>query len=646
MPEAGSPPRVVLVGLPNVGKSQIFNRLTGRYAVVANYPMTTVTLERRPAFLGGQRHEVVDTPGLYGLTVYSEEGREVRALLYRERPTVVVQCVDANRLKSSLSLTADLLELEVPLVVALNAVDETTRRGIEIDARRLADLLGVQVVTLVAEQGLGTGELKGAIAAARPGTRPRRYGDALEAAVARVGARLGPATPYPRRTALALLGGDPFLAAELAAGGHLEDPGALEAEVAAVRRDLKANPAAAAARVRNRWIDQTVAEVVHVRPALSGRGARVAEALSRHPLFGLPVLAGLLVACFLLVVNVANRLADAMNEGLWQPAEAFLSGWIPPGAWHDLLLGEHGLISFGLAGALLTVLPVLSVFFLAFGAIEDTGYLPNMGVLVQRALGRLGLTGASIMPLVLACGCKTMATMATRVLHSRKERIIAVVLIASSIPCAAQTGMHLAILGRTGVGALGIVAAVMLAGFAVAGLVLNRLLPADRPTHFIQALPPMRLPSPRAVLVKTAYRLLWFCREAIPIFVLAAAILYAAEAVGILGALRVALAPLIEGMLGLPPELVDVLVLSIARQEAGAAMLLMLVEQGRLDPGQTVVAVVLALRFVPCFNTVVAMGRELGVGGAATAVVAINGAAFLVAAALRWGLAAAYGLPP
>jgi ferrous iron transport protein B len=630
--------RIALVGLPNSGKSQIFNRLTGKYAVVANYPMTTVTAERKPALIGGHWYEVVDTPGLHGLTIHAEEELEVRELLYRERPDVIVQCVDANRLKASLSLTADLLELEVPLVVALNAIDETTRRGVQIDARLLAERLGVQVVELVAAKGLGTGKLRRAITAAAPGIQRKRYGDLLEAGLERILRALPRDIPYPRKTALTLAVGGPFLLAQLGRWYPHADLTPLRQELAAFRASFRANPATATASVRNRWVDAIANEVVRTRPPPRGDWSRRAAAISRHPVLGAPVLLGITGVCFLLVVQVANRLTDLLNTWVWGPVAAGLDSVLAPGLWHDLLLGEFGLISFGVANALLTVLPILSVFFFAYSLIEDTGYIPNMGVMTQRALRKLGLSGSSIMPLVLACGCKTMATMTTRVLTSRKERLIAVFLIASSIPCAAQTGLHLAILGRTGLGATGLVAAVMLAGFVVSGVLLNRILKDDRPPEFIQALPPMRMPSLKAVLLKTYYRVLWFCREALPVFVIAAGILFVADKVGLLGALRGALAPVIEGFLGLPPQMVDVLILCIARQEAAAGMLLHLVEQGRLDTTQTIVAVVVALRFVPCFNNVVAMGKELGLASTVVLVVAINGSAVLLAGLVRWAL--------
>ncbi|HUT23554.1 MAG TPA: FeoB small GTPase domain-containing protein, partial [Sumerlaeia bacterium] len=175
---------VVIVGLPNTGKSQVFGRLTGVYSLVANYPQTTVEEKRATCRIGGRLFEVIDTPSLHCLYIHSEEELAVRNLLYSERPDILIQCVDANRLKQSLTLTADLLELGVPMVVCLNAMDEMARDGVWIDSEALELQLGVPVVETIATEGRGIPELKKALANARKGTGRKRYGDLIERGVA------------------------------------------------------------------------------------------------------------------------------------------------------------------------------------------------------------------------------------------------------------------------------------------------------------------------------------------------------------------------------------------------------------------------------------------------------------------------------
>ncbi|MHB8764228.1 MAG: FeoB small GTPase domain-containing protein, partial [Deferrisomatales bacterium] len=643
-PDPGRPRRVALVGLPNTGKTQVFNNLTGDHALVANYPCTTLAVRRQTARVGDRPWEVIDTPGLHGLFIHSEEELVVRELLFSEPPDVVVQCVDANLLKQSLALTLDLLELQVPLVVCLNAVDETRRRGLWIDAGELSRRLGVPVVESVATEGIGTGALARALPGARRGRWEVRYGDLVERGLDRMAEALPPGATCRRKAASLLLLGDPFVAEWLQRAHASQALGALVAEAAEVRRAFQGNLGPALKHRRNAWVDQVYEAAVRDRRPAGGQLSDTLARLSRHPLWGLPILLGLVWAAFLLVVHVANRLADWMTRTLWEPVETLLAAWVPAGWGRELLIGDYGILSFGVANALLTVLPILSVFYLLYNAVEDTGYIPNASVMARRALDGLGLTGASIMPLVLAFGCKTVATMTARSLPSRKERYIAIYLIAFGIPCAAQTGLNMSILGRAGGLALVVAFGTLLLVEVLAGVVLNRLIPEDRRSHYVQYLPPLRLPSPRAVAWKTYYRLGAFLREALPVFVIAAAALFAVDAVGLLDAAKIVAAPVVQGFLGLPLDMVDALILCMARHEAAAALIIHLMEQGQLDWTQSVVAVTLTTMFVPCFANVVAMIKELGARAAVPMILVINASAFALAGALNWALVAARGL--
>jgi len=155
--------KIAVAGLPNAGKSQVFNNLTGRYILVANYPLTTVEMKKTRCYIDGEPHEVIDTPGLHCLYIHSEEELVVRDMIFSEKPDIIVQCIDTNQLKQSLTLTADLLELEIPMVISLNAIDETARRGMWIDSGGLSRLLGVPVIESITVNGLGTNQLKAAL---------------------------------------------------------------------------------------------------------------------------------------------------------------------------------------------------------------------------------------------------------------------------------------------------------------------------------------------------------------------------------------------------------------------------------------------------------------------------------------------------
>jgi ferrous iron transport protein B len=172
--------KIAIVGLPNTGKSQVFNNLTGTYTLVANYPLTTVKAERTRCNINGQPYEVIDTPGLHCLYIHSEEELQVRDMIFFEKPDVIIQCIDANQLKQSLTLSADLLELEIPMVISLNAIDETAKKGIWIDSGGLSRALGIPVIESIAVNGTGTNQLKAAISKARIGNRPVKYGQIID----------------------------------------------------------------------------------------------------------------------------------------------------------------------------------------------------------------------------------------------------------------------------------------------------------------------------------------------------------------------------------------------------------------------------------------------------------------------------------
>lgn len=203
--------KIAIVGLPNTGKSQIFNNLTGQYTLVSNFPLTTVEMKRANCKMNGESCEVIDTPGLHCLYIHSEEELVVRDLLFSENPDVIVQCIDANQLKQSLTLTADLLELGMPLVISLNAIDETARRGIWIDSDALSRRLGVPVVESIAVKGLGVKELQDAIKRARRPSPAVRYGDILEQGISAIESQLPHDNGFRRKLAVLLLLQDPFV---------------------------------------------------------------------------------------------------------------------------------------------------------------------------------------------------------------------------------------------------------------------------------------------------------------------------------------------------------------------------------------------------------------------------------------------------
>ncbi|MFC1461996.1 ferrous iron transport protein B [Verrucomicrobiota bacterium] len=635
--------KIAIVGLPNTGKSLTFNILTGDYTPVANYPLTTVEMKKTACEIGGQPYEVIDTPGLHCLYIHSEEELQVRDMIFSEKPDVIIQCIDANRIKQSLVLTADLLELGTPMVVSLNAIDETTRKGIWIDSSELSRLLGVPVVEQMALQGRGSDELRAAIPRARPGKCGVQYGDVIERGIAEVESKLPDGSDFRRKIAVLSLLRDPFLADQLKKNRQQDIVSELATTVNRMRRRLPGNMSRVVNNARSRWIDDVVGKIVRRQKVAPGETSKVVGHLCRHPVFGIPILLGVVFTMYLLVVFVANGMAGWLNEALWVPTANGMNSIMPDGFWRDFLVGEYGVLSLGLANAFLTVLPILSVFFLAFNVLEDIGYIPNLCVLTKRIFAKLGLSGSAVLPLVLGFGCKTMATLTTKSLQSKRERFIAVYLIAFAIPCSAQMAINTGVLGKIGVGAVLITFSVLLLVELAAGVVLNRLLEKQEEEGYIQELPPMRTPNTKAILVKTYYRLLWFIKEATPVFVCSAAAMFVLDAIGALDVAKQVLAPMVQGWLGLPLETVDAFILCLARREVAAGFMMRMVEQGQLDYIQCIVAVTMLSMFAPCLANVVAIVKELGAKVAFAMAMAINVSAILAAGCLRWTLVAVLG---
>jgi len=629
--------KIAIVGMPNAGKSQIFNNLTGEYSLVANYPLTTVGLQRVRCEIDGEYCEVIDTPGLYGLHVQSDQERIVRDMLFTESPDVLVHCLNASQLKQSLALTSDLSELGMPMVIVLNFMDETNKKGLWIDSAGLSRRIGVPVIESVAMKGKGTPELKDAILRrARRGLHAVSYGEAIDQGIETLVEQLPKELPQPHKTASLLLLDDPFL--EKAIEDQYGSPVAtrITQEVKRIKDQCRANMGHAINNKRSHWVETLTQNTTRTQRMKPSRFAARFAHLSRHPVFGLPIFLMIIMVMYLLVVHVANFLAGFMEAFLWAPVERWLDATVTIVWLNEFLIGDYGVLSLGLANAFLTVMPILTVFFLAFNVLEDVGYIPNLCVLTKRIFEKVGLSGSAIMPLVLGFGCKTMATLTTKTLRSGKERSIAIFLIAFAIPCAPQMALNMSILGRMGAMAFLITFCVLFLVEIAAGLVLNKMLKADQSSVFLQELPAIRLPNIKAVVKKTFYRLWWFIKEAVPVFVYAAVALFVIDKVGILDALKGLLEPVMLGFLGLPIEMTDALILCMARHEAAAGMIIKLIQAGKLNYIQCIVAVTITTCFVPCFANIMAMIKELGAKRALTMALAINASAFLIAGLLNW----------
>jgi ferrous iron transport protein B len=636
---------VALVGAPNVGKSTLFHRLTGRYVTVSNYPRTSVEVTYGVGRLDGHVVRVVDTPGLYSLSPITEEERVSRRLVLEEGIDALVHVVEARCVARSLPLTLELMELGKPLVLALNMVDELGRLGLALRPDLLAGRLGLHVVPIVAVTGQGVDGLErailGAIRAGEPPEPLRRRPDVAAAVEALEDALSGRYAMPRRAVASFLLQGDEDTRAMVEAAETDGGRRALEAlgRAAAGTRDGTAYRSA----VERHEVARSVAG--DVLEATGERRVRVAESLGRwlaRPLPGIPVL---LVVLWLGLYEFvghfgAGTLVDWLERSLFlgrvNPFLERLFRGIPWPWLRGLWVGDYGLLTLGLRYAIAIILPIVATFFLFFSVLEDSGYLPRLALLVDRLFKRIGLNGRAVIPIVLGFACDTMATMVARTLETRRERILATVLLALAIPCSAQLGVILAILSGQPM-ALGLWVAVLAGTFLLIGAVGARVLPG-RSASFHMELPPLRVPRASNVVRKTATRLHWYLLEVIPLFMLASVLLWAGQVTGLLGRVLDLLHPVV-GALGLPRQTASVFLLGFFRRDYGAAGLYELQRTGALDTVGLLVSAVTLTLFVPCVAQFLMMWKERGpkiaAGIFAFAVTFAFGVGFVLNLALR-----------
>ncbi len=631
-----TPPSIIaLVGHPNVGKSVLFHRLTGAYVNVSNYPGTTVEVTRASTRFDSAL-TLLDTPGVLALPSRSDDERATMRALLNESTRCLVQVGDAKNLRRTLTLTALLAELGVPMVLALNMHDEAAARGVTVDIPALAGELGVPVLATVATGGEGIGELTHSLNQARAPEALLHYDDEIEAEIARVAAAIHDCAPHPRLAsrglAILYLGGDDEVANWLAE--HAGDGfGRLDMLRTDALRRSDADLPTLLARERTEAADALAASVIQraVRstPLLS---QRVGQAVV-HPVWGIPILLGVLFAVYEFVgvfgaTTLVGLLEEDIFEGLLNPAFThFVSAAVDVPWVQEMLVGQYGLWTMGMTYALALILPIVTTFFIAFGVLEDSGYLPRLTVIANRLFSLIGLNGRAVLPMVLGLGCVTMATLTTRILHSPRERMITIFLLALAIPCSAQLGVVLGMLGGVSftavlIWALAMVGILLLSGFLAAKLIPGRRIP------LVTELPPMRLPILGNVLKKTGGRLKWYLIEVIPLFLIGTFIMFALDKLGALPAIIEAGEPLVSGWLGLPKEASAAFVMGFLRRDFGATGLFAMAHS--LSPIQAVVGMITITLFIPCFASLMMMVKEQGVKTALAMVAVIVPFAFFV----------------
>lgn len=634
--------KVLLIGNPNVGKSALFGLLTGKYVTVSNYPGTTVEVTYGNAVLNKARTLVIDTPGVNSLVPMSEDEKVTRDMLISDRAGVIVQVADTKNLRRGLLITLQLAEMEVPFILDLNMDDEAKSRGIVIDQEKLSRLLGIEVVKTVAIRRSGIDKLLKGIQHPRQATIAVRYDDTIEGGVRDISALLPEANIARRSLALMVLSGDESLKGWLHA--NIQDH--VVSEIEKIRQEVQSKYNNSLGYLINhqriKKADEVLAQVLSLHDA--GKGSTVAFRLgkwSMHPVYGLPILFAVLYLVYQFVgVFGAGDAVGFMEETVFGE---YLNPWmtkivhflVPIPFIQELLIGDYGLFTMAITYAIAIVLPIVGFFFIAFGMLEDSGYLPRLAVMVNRIFKIMGLNGKAVLPMVLGLGCDTMATLTTRILETKKERILVTLLLALGVPCSAQLGVILGLVAGLSALATFIWLGTLLGVMLLVGYLAAKVIPGE-PSDFVLELPPIRVPQLTNILVKTAARVQWYLKEAVPLFLLGTFILFIGHKVGALAYIQTMTDPIVVNFLDLPSRAAEAFVIGFLRRDYGAAGLFMLAKEGLLDPVQIVVSLTVMTLFVPCIANFFMMVKERGMKTALYMTAFIFPFAFGVGGLLNW----------
>jgi ferrous iron transport protein B len=574
----------------------------------------------------------------------SEDEKVTRDMLLTDRAGVVVQVADTKNLRRGLLITLQLSEMEVPFILDLNMDDEAKSRGIFIDQEKLSHLLGIEVVKTVAIRRSGIDKLLKGIQHPRPSTTGVRYDDVIEGGIRDISALLPEANIAQRALALMILAGDESLKGWIHA--NIQDHVILEIEK--IRQEIQSRFNNSLGYLINqrrlKKADEILTQVLSLHEA--GKGSAIAFNLgkwSMHPVYGVPILLAVLYVVYQFVgVFGAGTVVNFLEKTVFGE---YLNPWVtkivhfilPVPFLQEFIIGDYGLVTMALTYAIAIVLPIVSFFFIAFGILEDSGYLPRLAVMVNKIFKVMGLNGKAVLPMILGLGCATMATLTTRILETKKERLLVTFLLALGVPCSAQLGVVLGMISGVSGLATVIWLGTMVGVLLLVGFLASKVIPGD-PSDFVLELPPIRVPQFMNILIKTMARVQWYLKEAVPLFILGTFILFVANKAGALTIIQKMADPIVVGLLGLPSKATDAFVIGFLRRDYGAAGLFMLAKQNMLDPIQIVVSLVVMTLFVPCIANFFMMVKEQGLKAALYMAAFIFPFAVAVGAALNWVL--------
>lgn len=615
---------IALTGQPNVGKSSVFNSLTGLNQHVGNWTGKTIECKAGTFKYKEIEFSVVDLPGTYSLTASSEEERLAREYLIKEHPDLTIAVVNAASLERSLYLVAELLLLPVPLVIALNMVDVAEQEGIQVEPKVLEAALGIPVVPLVASKGIGLTELQETVLRLLNHEIPYQpkhplilpaHQAVLDQLRGLIGSYVLPS--YPEEwVALKLLEGDEELTGLMKSAMPPEAWGKVHT-LLYQHEDAILDIAGA----RYEWVARVIRAAV-VEPTVTrvGMTSRLDKVLT-HPLLGTIILVAILGGVFWLTYQVGSPIQAWLSQMLDDLAQTIRTGWTQAPQWLvEFLAG--GIL--GGIGMVLTFLPILAIFFAILGLLEDTGYMARAAYLSDRWMHMMGLHGKSFIPILLGFGCNVPAILGTRIIESRRARLLTILLV-PLVPCTARMAV-ITILAAVFFGpnafwiSWGLVGGslVILAGL---GLVLHHFFFENEHVAFIMELPLYHLPNFRTISMYVWDNVLGFLKKAGTTILVATLFIWVLSyfptgdvMTSYLGMIGKYLEP-IGSWMGLPwPVLVALLTSFVAKENTVATLGVL---YGNLDALKTAITppamlafLVFQILFIPCVGTVAAIYQE------------------------------------
>ncbi|HTY75796.1 MAG TPA: ferrous iron transport protein B [Candidatus Nanoarchaeia archaeon] len=618
---------IALAGNANVGKSAIFNQLTGLNQVTGNWPGKTVERAEGTLHFKGCTIRVVDLPGTYSLSAYSMEEIVSRDYLALEKPDIIVNVVDASALERNLYLTLQLLELEVPVVIALNQMDFAAKKGLRIDPDKLFQALGVKAVPTVAVQGKGITELLDLVveqACKRKENAPISlvYGKEIEQRIKAVEELVVSKLPllaktYPERwIAIKLLEKDADVQSKVKT---VPDGKALLELVDSITSELETvhgeTSTVIMASERYSLASKIAKEVVTIEAAPRISLEQKLASITTHRLYGYLILAGVVAAIFGAIFAGGSLVSGVLDAGTaWLQAglTTMLKGLFPTFV-SDLIV--KGLIG-GVAAGVTIALPYIVPFYIILSLLEDSGYLPRAAFLMDNAMHKIGLHGKAFIPLMLGYGCTVPACIGCRIMETKRERFLTAFVVLL-IPCAARTVVILGLVGKY----VGLAAVVGLYLFDVAlvfalGRIAFKALPGE-PVGLIMEMPNYKRPSAKTVLIKTWSRSKDFVLVAFPIMIVGSLAVEAFALSGLMQYFVSAAGPLMTGWLGLPAVAAIPLIFGVLRKELTLVLLattLAAVGLGltSLSAVQMIVFALVVMIYIPCLATIAACKKEFG----------------------------------